>query len=184
MRHFQKLAEGVDVFPLLHAVQRQQHLFNTNTIRTKHPGTAHAEVSDILLRFNDVAEYQRTGDPAAIVDDKEAVCFPAWDALPQVRQLIFDLLRRVEGVRLGRVILTKLPPGKSISPHVDGGAPAHYYQRYQIALQCLPGAIFNIGDEQVNFRTGDVWWIDNTVEHSVVNNSVDDRIVLIVDIRH
>lgn len=174
----------MDVFPLLHATQRQPHLFNTNTIRTKHHGTAHAEVRDILLRFNDLVEYQRTGNPSDIVDDKEAIEFPAWNSLPQARPLIFDLMRRVEGVRLGRVILTLLPPGKTITPHVDGGAPAHYYQRYQIALQCLPGAVFAIGDEEMNFRTGEVWWIDNTVEHSVVNNSPDDRIVLIVDIRH
>jgi aspartyl/asparaginyl beta-hydroxylase (cupin superfamily) len=30
---------------------------------------------------------------------------------------------------------------------------------------------------------GEVWWFDNTVEHEVVNNSADDRIVLICDIR-
>jgi len=31
--------------------------------------------------------------------------------------------------------------------------------------------------------SGEVWWFDNTQEHEVMNNSADDRIVMIVDIR-
>ncbi len=81
-------------------------------------------------------------------------------------------------------MVTRLRPGAKILPHVDGGAPATYYSRYQVALQSLPGAIFKIADEVCNFRTGDVWRIDNRSEHSVENNSADDRIVLIMDIRH
>ncbi len=183
MKYFQKIAEGLDVLPILHATQRQPELWDANPIRTMHPGTAHSEVSDILLRFNDVSKYRETMNPADIVDDKEAIPSPAWDALPQARGIIFDLMRRVEGTRLGRVIVTKLPPGKQITPHVDGGAPATFYDRYQIALQSQPGCVFKIGDEQVVFRTGEVWWINNCVEHSVANNSPDDRVVMIVDIR-
>lgn len=183
MKYFQQLAAGVNVVPLLHAIQRQPELWNANPIRTKHPGTAHADVSDILLRFNDISEYERTSDPTTITDDKECIAYPAWEKLPQVRPIIFDLMRMVEASRLGRVIITKLPAGKTITPHVDGGAPATYFERYQIALQSLPGALFNIGDETVNFRSGDVWWIDNSVTHSVVNNSTDDRVVMIVDLR-
>ena len=181
MKYFQQLASGVNVTPLMNALQRHPELWNQHPIRTMHPGTAHSQVSDILLRFNDVSEYLRTGDETTITDDREAIAYPAWEKLPQVRQVIFDLMRTVEATRLGRVIITKLPPGKSITPHVDGGAPATYFERYQIALQSLPGALFHIGDETVNFRTGDVWHINNCVEHSVVNNSSDDRIVLIID---
>ena len=183
MKHFQQLAAGINVTPLMNALQRQPELWNANPIRTQHPGTAHAEVSDILLRFNDLDEYIRTGDPSTITDDKEAIAYPAWDKLPQARSIIFDLMRTVEATRLGRVIITRLPPGKEITPHEDQGAPATYFERYQIALQSLPGALFHIGDETVNFRSGDVWWINNNVIHSVVNNSADDRIVMIVDLR-
>lgn len=183
MKYFQQIASGVDVTPILTALKCQPELWDANPIRTKHPGTAHAEVSDILVRFNDIEEFQRTGDPTTITDDREAIAFPAWDKLPQLRPIIFDLMRRVEATRLGRVVITKLPPGRQITPHEDQGAPATYYERFQIALQSFPGAIFHIGDEHMNFASGDVWWINNNVTHSVVNNSRDDRIVCIVDLR-
>lgn len=175
MRHFHKIAEGVDVFPVVHALQRQPSLWNAHSIRTKHPGTAHAEADDILVFFNAL-----DGD---VANDREVVPFPAWDRLPQLRPVVFNLIRHVEGVRLGRVIISRLAPGKQIYPHADAGAPATYFERYQIALQCLPGVVFRAGNEQVQMKTGEAWWFDNQQEHSVINNSADDRLALIVDIR-
>lgn len=183
MKYFQQLAAGINVTPLMNALQRQPELWDANPIRTKHPGTAHASVSDILCRFNDLEEFLRTGDPTTITDDREAIAYTAWEKLPQLRPIIFDLMRTVEATRLGRVIITKLPPGKEITPHEDQGAPAEYFERFQLAIQSLPGSLFHIGDETVNFRSGEMWHINNRVEHSVVNNSADDRIVAIIDLR-
>jgi hypothetical protein len=177
LRNFLRIAQGVDVIPLLNAIAGKPDLWDENTLRTRHPRTAHGEVSDIWVWFND------DSDSSKVIDDREVIPYRAWSELPQVRPLVLDLMRRVEGVRLGRVIITRLPPGKRITPHVDGGAPATYYTRYQVALQSEPGAVFRIGDEAVTFRTGEVWRIDNTLEHSVENNSAADRIVLIVDVR-
>lgn len=177
MRHFLKIAENVDVIPVLNALQSRPDLWNQNDLRTKHPGTAHSQVDDIWIWFNDVST------PEAVIDDKEVVPYEAWHQLPQVQPIVFDLMRRVGGVRLGRVIITRLSPGKRITPHEDQGAPASYYTRYQVALQSLPGALFHCGGETVNFRSGEVWMIDNQATHSVENNSADDRIVMIVDVR-
>jgi hypothetical protein len=175
MKHFLKIADGIDVTPILHALAINPDLWNENTLRTQHPGTAHAEVSDIWLMFNELSD--------SVVDDRFVVPYRGWDVLKPLRSLILDLMRRVDGVHLGRCIVTKLPSGKEILPHVDGGAPATYYTRYQIALQSLPGAQFYIEDEVVNFRSGEIWLINNNAEHGVINNSDDDRIVCIVDIR-
>jgi hypothetical protein len=183
MKYFQQLAAGINVTPLMNALQRQPELWDANPIRTKHPGTAHADVSDILCMFNDISAYERTGDPATITDDKECIPYPAWEKLPQLRPIIFDLMRTVEATRLGRVIITKLPPGKEITPHEDMGAPAEYFERFQLAIQSLPGALFHIGDETADFRSGEMWHINNRVTHSVHNHSKDDRIVAIIDLR-
>lgn len=178
MRNFLRIADAVDVIPVLRELATQPDLWDQNTLRTSHPDTAHADVSDIWLWFNEVPE-----DANVVVNDIQTIEYPAWARLPSLRRLVLDLIHRVNGVQLGRCIVTKLPPGGIITPHVDQGAPAEFYTRYQIALQSLPGALFHSEDETVNFRAGEVWWVNNRVLHSVVNNSGDDRIVCIVDIR-
>lgn len=174
MNNFQLVGQ-VDVFPLMHQLQRHPELWNENDLRTTHPGSAHTQASDIWVWFNDVT--------ADVANDIQTRPYRAWDVLPAVRPLVLDLMRRVDGTQLGRVIITKLPPGAEITPHVDQGAPATFYRRYQIALKSLPGSLFHIADETVSFRDGEVWWINNRETHSVVNNSADDRIVVIVDVR-
>ena len=178
MRHFLKIADGVDVTPVLRELIVQPELWNQNTLRTEHPDTAHSDVSDIWLWFNELPT-----NPEDVINDIQTHPYPAWERLPSLRRLVLDLIHRVNGVQLGRCLVTKLPPGGVITPHVDQGAPAEFYTRYQIALQSLPGALFNCEEETVNFRSGEVWWINNRVQHSVVNNSADDRIVCVVDIR-
>lgn len=175
MKHFLPIATNIDTVPLMNALASHPELWDQNTLRTKHPGTAHADISDILVWFNDPA-----GD---VANDREVIPFPAWSILPQIRPLVFDLMRRVEAVRLGRVIITKLPAGKAITPHADGGAPVEFHTRYQIALQSFPGVLFRIGDECVQFQRGECWRIDNRAVHSVENNSADDRVVCIIDLR-
>lgn len=179
MQNFMKIVERLDVLPLLMQLQNQPHLWDENTLRTAVPGSPHAACSDIWLMFNEI----NTGDLEKVINDKEVIPYLAWVQLPAAKELALDLMRRVGGWRLGRVIITKLPPGQAITPHKDGGAPAEYFQRFQVALRSLPGCVFKIGDEQMQFNSGDIWWINNREEHGVQNNSADDRIVMIVDIR-
>ena len=168
--------------PLLHAVVLHPELWNQFTLRTSHELTPHKEVEDIWLRFQDLKPYE-DGDASKIVDEHESMNYPAWNLLPQARPIIFDLMRRVEGTRLGRVLITKLAPGKKIDPHVDGGSHAEYFSRYHVVLQGGPGSLVHCGGETVQMLSGEVWYFDNSVEHSVVNNSADSRVHLIVDIR-
>ena len=177
MRNFDLIAEGLDIMPLRHAVARQPGMWNANSLRTTHPGTVHGEADDIWLRFDP------TGNLDTVIDGYESVDYPAFAALPQARPIVFDLMRRVEGVRLGQVLITRLKPGGRIYPHEDAGDHAAYYERYQISLQGLPGCVFRAGGEQLTMASGEVWWFDNGQTHEVVNNSAGDRIHMIVDIR-
>jgi hypothetical protein len=51
-------------------------------------------------------------DPSGVINDVQVIPYPAWQLLPQLRPIIFDLMRRVEAVQLGRVLITRLAPGK------------------------------------------------------------------------
>jgi hypothetical protein len=177
VKYFQKIGHGVDVMPLLMALKRHPELWNQNLLRTTHPGTPHTQVDDIWIRFNELK------DGANVMDEHESIWYPAAQDLPQVRPIIFSLMSRVEGERLGRVLITLLAPGRKIESHVDGGAHASYYERYHICIDSRPGSVFRCGDEQVQMQPGEVWWFNNAVEHEVVNNSSDDRIHLICDIK-
>lgn len=178
MKNFQFVGT-FDPFQLLHAIQTQPRLWNMHSLRTMYPQSPHHQAEDIWIRFNQID----VENPLAAANDKECINYEAYYCLPQVKPLLFDLMRRVEGEQLGRVLITKLAPGKQITPHEDAGAPATFYERYHCTLQNNPGSIFNCGDETVSMKSGEIWWFNNELTHSVLNNSRDDRLTLIADIR-
>lgn len=181
MRNFLKLAQNVPTMPLLHAIQRQNELWNQDDLRTHYPNSPHVAADDIWLRFNDKTFWK--DQPELVMNDLEIVNYPAWNSLPQSHGIVFDLMRTVEGTRLGRVMITRLAPGKSITPHRDGGAYAAYYDRYHIFLQNFPGSNFRADSDVICPQAGDVYWFNRLAEHEVINHSNDDRITLIVDIK-
>lgn len=175
MRHFQKIAEGVDTLPVLLALQRQPRLWNADRRRQEFEHSPHADVDDILLRFEDDVS------DAATLRWRDG-----WVDLPEVRPLLPALLMRLQAYSLMRVMITRLAPGREIKPHKD--VLGDYVSvpdlvRAHVVLQGLPGCQFYCGGETVQMLTGEVWTFDAREAHAVVNNSADDRIHLIVDAR-
>ncbi len=184
MKYFELLAVGVDVLPLQHALHRHPNLWNENSLRSDFENSPHREAEDILLRFQAIpAGIEAAEAKQAVMQSLDCDWWPAWHQLPQARALVFDLLRRVEASRLGRVMLTRLASGGRIYPHPDQGIYSGAYDRYHIVVQAQPGCQFRAEDDTVQMRTGEVWWLQNRVEHEVANNSGDERIHLIVDLQ-
>lgn len=174
MRYFYRLTEGVQVLPIMAAVARQPNLWNGDKLRKTFEDSPHTQVDDILLRFS------ASDDPG---NDLEAVDRLPMSKIP-CKAEILNIMRLVGGSRLGRVIITRLEPGKKILPHADTlGDYAKYYTRYHLVLQGMPGSLFSCGDETVCMQTGELWWFDAAAEHSVQNNSKDDRIHMLIDVR-
>jgi quercetin dioxygenase-like cupin family protein len=182
MNNFLRLGENVDVMPLLLTLKQKPYLWDQNRLRTTHENTPHAQVSDIWLRFNDIKKFQNGGEDPSILDQHESVCYPPWYDLPEAQNLVHNLNAFVKGFRIGRVMITKLQPGGRITPHVDSGDHASYYERFHIVVQSGPGCLFKGDDETVHMKTGEVWWFQNKSMHEVINNSKVERIHLIVDI--
>lgn len=186
MKFFTRIASGVDVMPLVMAIQTRQHLFNQHNFRTTYTGTPHGDIDDVILRFS---APEKTVDPdhlADVLEDIEPVFYPAWGELPQVRPIVFDLMRRMEAFSLGRVIITRLRTGGRIAPHAD--TDGDYVarddgMRFHVVLQGLPGSLYHCGDETVQMLSGEVWWFQHREVHSVENNSADARLHLLVDLR-
>lgn len=181
MRHFIKLAEGINVRPLLWAITRQPHLWNTDRYRTTFENTPHGEVDDIVLRFTQRSEDSEGKTVWGDVEEWK----PAIHALPEVKPIVVDLMREVGAFSLDRLVITRLAPGKHILPHTDdqGYAVEPSRSRYHVVLQGVEGSLYRTGPEVVCMKTGEVWWFDPTVEHEIHNQSQEDRVHLLVDVR-
>jgi len=189
MRNFQKIADGVDVMPLVLALNRLNKMtavWKEDTYLRDYPQGPFGDTESVILRFppRSVHETEEAlKNHLENFDQHENIDQPVFKSLPEARPMIFALMAAVQGERLGRCIINKLKPGGIIYPHADTPAHAEYYDRFHIVLQSNPGAIFRCDNERVSMRTGEVWWFNNRLEHEVINNSVDDRIHLVVDIR-
>lgn len=186
MNHFHFLAHGLDVNPLVMAIKRRPELWKEDTYLRDYPQGPFGEVESIMLRFpvKSVKETQAEADEFIKTHDPhESIDYPPYKVLHEARPLVMNLMHRVQGERLGRVMINKVSPGGRIFRHKDTPAHCEYYTRFHIVLQGLPGATLICEDEQINMNTGDVFWFNNALEHEVINNSSDDRLSMVVDIR-
>lgn len=189
MKHFYRLAQGIDVTPLMLAIHRHakvSDIWKEDTYLRDYPQGPFGEIESIILRFPPRSVHQ-TEDALkqhlANFDQHENVDQPVFKILPEARPIIFGLMASVQGERLGRVIINKVSPGGRIFPHEDTPVHAEYWDRFHVVLQSSPGVVFRAADEKVYMGTGEVWWFDNKQEHEVINNSAIDRIHMVIDIR-
>jgi len=186
MQNFQKIAAGISVLPLLLAIKRHDGIWKEDTYLRDYPQGPFGDCESIILRFptrsTEETRKAEAGDLANF-DQHESVDLPVYNVLHEARPLIMALMANVQGERLGRCIINKIKPGGRIFPHKDTPAHAEYYDRFHIVLQSQPGVVFIAGDEQVYMATGECWWFDNAQLHEVINNSADDRIHLVIDIK-
>lgn len=182
MKNFYKVAEGLHVNQLGLRLAQMPNLWNANKFRTEFPNTPHGDVSDILLRFSDTKQCDTTG---RVMGDTSPVWHDAAHFLPEVKPLVLALMSGVGAYELGRLLISKLPPGGRILAHSDDQGEyvnQSNIHRYHIVINGAAGSLFRCGDEEVCMKTGEIWWFDARVEHEVINNSPEDRIHLLVDV--
>lgn len=180
MRNFLCLGGGINVLPLAVEILRQEHLWREDTYLRDYPQGPFQDVETIFLRFPpaSVTELERSKK-----DPHECVWMDGALHLPAARPLIFALMNQIQGERLGRVMINRIRPGGRIFPHADTQEHAEYWDRFHYVVASSPGVLFRCGTEQINMAAGQLWWFQNALEHEVVNNSAQDRIHLIIDVR-
>jgi hypothetical protein len=187
MTHFQKIGDGANVWRVKNQLEAHHELWDQHTIRKTAPNTPHSGMSDIWVRYNDVKKYEESGDYRTFNDAHVPVWYPAWTVIPSLKPIVLDLMAATEGEMLGGVLITRIPPGHGIAPHTDDGWHVQYYDKFYVCIQNDPGATFWCEHDGVKEglepKEGEVWLFDNRKLHWVENNSVRDRITLIVCIR-
>ena len=179
--NFLKIAQNVDVLPLALEIARQPELWNRNDHRLSQTGSPHRETDDIWLRYKVAAEE----DKSKFHEPHESVWYPAFYSLPTARKLIFDLMARVEGERLGGILIYRVPAGKQIYVHTDSAWHAQFYEKFNISISSNPNVHFYYPehDNAMSSNTGDVYWFKNTIPHGVKNMSQNDQIIMTVCIK-
>jgi len=190
MRNFLKIAEGLNVTPLLNALYRKQDLWKADDFLRKFPQGPFGETDTVYLRFQDHVKVENDEELALYQQNKlaghdlhECPWRPEINELPEARNHIMALMQSMGATRLGRCMINRIKPGGRIFPHADSKWHAEYWDRYHLVIQSEPGNVFRCGDEQVWMRPGELWWFQNALEHEVTNNSAEDRIHLVMDLR-
>lgn len=193
MKNFMKMASGVNVMPLMLAINRRPELWKEDTFLRHYPQGPFGETESIMLRFPKIADFSKDKSGRKMekykanmlpgYDQHESIDYPPFKLLTEARPIVFALMNTVAGERLGRIMINKISPGGRIFPHADTLVHADYYSRFHVVLQSQPGVVFRCGDEQVYMAPSEVWWFRNSEEHEVINNSADDRIHMVIDIR-
>lgn len=174
------LWSGVDVSGLVRDLEKNPQLWDANTFR-RTEGSPHLDLADIIVRYNDWANFN--GDRVAFNEEHDSVWWEAYAHLPSIRTLVFDLMRRLCGERLGMVLITRIPAGRSCKPHKDAGWHSRYYDKYAIQVKANEQQAFCFDECKLVTKPGDVFSFDNAFTHWVTNDSAEERITLIVSIR-
>jgi len=188
VKHFELISEGIDVSGVLAELEAHPELWNQHTARTRATGTPHKTSSDIWVRYNDVTPFERGARPYSEINDAHIpVWYDGWRKLPSLKPIVFDLMAKVQGEMLCGILITKIPPGGRIEPHVDNSWHVSFTEKFYLSLKSEPGSEFHCDHdgerESLNPKPGEVWLFDNRKVHSVTNNSPTDRITAIICIR-
>jgi len=184
MKNFLQIAGGINTSQLLLELHQHPELWNANPARLR-PGSPHEHSDDIWVRGNDENPFILAGSYEGFTAEHDSIWYPAFYALPSLRQLVFDLARRVEAERIGDILLWRVQPGQEIKPHADSSWHVDYYDKFNICLQSNPDCAFIWPEEGevLKEQQGDVHRFVNTTPHQVVNLGNDDYIVLVVCLR-
>lgn len=175
------VASGFDVAPLLEQIQAHPEVWNTHRQRTEAYGTPHNGVSDIWVRYRPWEQY--TGDWAAFHDEHKSEWYPVAATIPAAWSLARKVKRHVGADVLGGVLITKIPPGGRVEPHIDGGWHAAHYRKFALQIQGNQKQAFCFEDAELRAEPGDLYGFDNSRLHWVENQSDTDRMTMIVCVR-
>lgn len=177
MRHFTRLAENVDIGPLLAEIATRPERWLADTSRQRNVG-CQRDTLNIFLR---TARKPLPPEAKNANDVHESATTRMAAHFPETLGYCARIARDGEAT-LGRATLVMLRPGGRVLPHVDAGAYYAARDRLHLVLRSSEGSPLTAGDETVTMRTGELWAFDNKVRHSAHNPSAEPRVHLIFDV--
>ena len=146
--------------------------FGKNSIREDNL-QAHIDTQSVIIKFT------------KNFDVMEGYALGAYDELfPYIEHILSSIAKEYgyEDMRVLRMLFVRLGSGGYIPPHADGGVSFHCTHRIHYALKTNEDVSFVVNGEELPFMEHPCIEINNVKEHSVVNNSKEDRIHMIMDL--
>jgi len=180
---FYKLNLKVDPLPLQIKLKENPCFYGKYDYRSQ-GSSPHREMTDIWVRTNDLRPYLIRGDLSGFTDKHDPVWYPIYSELQEITPIVVKIINHVEGEAIGAILITKLPSGGKIYPHVDEGWNAGHFDKFYVPVENYKGATFNFNNGHIDPEIGCVYQFDNSKLHWVNNNSDGDRVAMIVCVRH
>ena len=183
-QHLKMIEHKFDVSRLREELVTHSEVWNEIPLRTRmYKNSPHREIDDIWVRYNPLENFK--GDWTDFNGDHPAKWYEVSRKLVSASILALDLavLQGCRGTDIGAVLITRVPAGKQVYPHIDGGWQAENHDKYIIQIASSPGQSFNFKDESIDARPGECYWFDNSAPHWVLNPTSEERISLIVCLR-
>lgn len=181
MQNFYKIGK-VDTTPIKAALTEKEYLWNQNPDRLMGFNLVEkAEFDDIWVHMPVSAVNMSRDEIMAnlAVASHGTKWHKAYYDLP-VKPILMHIFSHLDAEAFGRVFISRLMPGKNIFEHKDIDLDA--FARFHVAIDNYPGAVFKCDGEDFTPETGDVFWFNNSKNHSVINNSEFPRLTMVVDL--
>jgi hypothetical protein len=157
-------------------------------------------ISSLLDQINSVGVSLWNSDPSWIPPnapyapdnivlrhDTRGLHFSQWDRpsrniLFEAEPIIATLKSLVDCDVLGKIGITRMHPGEVLALHVDVSQRPVLFERFQIPLVVENGVKFIVNGNIIDMKSGEIWWFDKSVMHSVENLSCVPRIAMVIEI--
>lgn len=136
----------------------------------------HREADDIWVRAIEHWGKEFTGP-------HESVWYPCCEQLPVIKKFIEEFASQKGSKTIGGVLITRIPPGKQVYWHKDGGWHAQAHRKWIVLLKADHNQVFEFEGEALQGESGECFEFENEYPHRVINNSDKERISLIICLR-
>jgi hypothetical protein len=169
-----KLIKHYDVAELVDIVSKFNTEWKLDTSRQSQKNGAHQNTNTY---------YVKSFSTSWMEGDKLTV-FPLANNVQVLKIVnkICDDLEKIHNGKCAIAMIVKLLPDSDIDPHQDDTEYLGLTRRHHIPLQTNSNVFFHVGSEKINMKVGECWEINNSKVHFVENNSIEDRVHLIIDI--
>ena len=177
MLHFVKVAENLNIAPLLAELDAAPEMWLADTSRQRKV-RCQRHTKNIFLRAP-----RKPLPPGAknANDVHECRTMPAVGKFPHTLAFCERIADQLGGL-LGRATLVALQPESRVLPHVDAGAYYRIRDRFHLVLKSGRGSPLSAGDETAVMRVGELWAFNNKERHWAYNPSKEPRVHLIFDV--